>query len=148
MASPAQSVFAVQSLTVKVSGFCVEPQLSPGRFSAQLVLQLDDRVAVVQVPTVPPMRTSVAQQRVPAAHSRLPVFPRQSSGADGGAQEAAHTCSLLILSLQQSCPAAHWEAADPSADVRHTGASHAPAPVHASGQGAPALCQEPLGPQD
>jgi hypothetical protein len=147
VASPAQSAFAVHNLRVKVSGFCVEPQLSPGRFSAQRDLQLDDSVAAVQDPTVPPTSTSVPQQRVPAAHWSLPVFPRQSSGADGDAQEAAHVCSLLILSLQQSCPAAHWEAVDPSANVRHMGASHTPAPVHASGQGGPALCQPP-GPQD
>jgi hypothetical protein len=78
--SLAQSAVAVHNRTVKVKGSSGEPQVAPGRSSAQLAWQLEVNSAIVQLPTTPPSMTSVAQQTVPAPHSLVPVLPVQSSG--------------------------------------------------------------------
>jgi hypothetical protein len=76
--SSAQSFAEEQSRSVYVSGFLVEPQLAPGRFSAQLVWQLDANDDTAQLPAIPPTRTIVPQQTVPVPHSFAPVLPMQS----------------------------------------------------------------------
>jgi hypothetical protein len=86
--SSAQSAFALQRRTVKVSGFAALPQLRAGRFSVQLVWQLDV-IVDAHDPTTPPSTTSVPQHTVPAPHSLVPVLPVQSSGRAGAAHEAS-----------------------------------------------------------
>jgi len=136
---------------VKVSGFAVEPQLAPGRLSAQVAWQLDVSSEVEQLPTMPPTRTISAQQSVPAPHSSAPVLPVQSRGCVGEAQVAEHVCAPDIELLQQSSPAGHWLSLVPPLlppPVRHMGAVQTPAPVHATAHGEVVFCHAPVALQD
>jgi hypothetical protein len=141
VASPAQSAEALQRRTVKVSGLAAEPQLRPGRFSVQVVWQLEAMVDV-QAPAIPPSTTSVPQQTVPAPHSSVPVFPVQSSAREVDVvHDAAHAPYMVPAEAQQWSPEGHCST--PASRVWHAGAVQTPAPVHATGQGDVVVCQVP-----
>jgi hypothetical protein len=82
-----------------VAGFPKPPQLEnapPGGLSVHVVWQVDANDETVQRPTVPPSRTSVPQQTVPAPHCPVPVLPRQSNGVAGLLQLGAQTSRPVL----------------------------------------------------